>query len=201
MPVRAHRPFSVCVFAASSPVAPAELIAAASSFGRILAREDVRLVYGGGGFGLMGACARAAHEAGGDVLGIIPGFLTKLEGAYSEVPTIVVADMPERKRRMFEESDAFVVLPGAIGTLEESIEILSWRRLGLHSKPVVFYNPQGFWDHLFALFAELEKAQLVPAEFEECWRQVDDVANLLPALRAEAIEAPPAAYMPQTATG
>jgi hypothetical protein len=85
---------------------------------------------------------------------------------------------------MFEESDAFAVLPGAIGTLEEAIELLSWRRLGLHAKPIVFFNPGGFWDHLFAFFAQLERQRLLPAEFAECWRQVDDIEALLPALRA-----------------
>lgn len=199
MSARTHRPFSVCVFAASSPQAAAELKQAAAAFGRILAREHVRLVYGGGGFGLMGACARAAHEAGGEVLGVIPEFLTELEGAYTEVPTIVVTTMNERKTRMFEESDAFAVLPGAIGTLEETIELLSWRRLGLHDKPIVFYNPHGFWNHLFALFGEFEEARLAPVEFRDCWRQVDTVADLLPALRAEAAGASivvPAAAQP-----
>ena len=186
MSVRAHSPFSICVFAASSPVASRDLKDAAAAFGATLAREKVRLVYGGGGFGLMGACAKAAHEAGGDVLGIIPSFLTELEAAYTEVPTVIVANMHERKMRMFEESDAFAVLPGAIGTLEEAIEVLSWRRLGLHDKPVAFYNPRHYWDHLFALFAELEKARMMPAEFEDCWVQVHDIDDLLPALRAEA---------------
>ncbi|HEY2179073.1 MAG TPA: TIGR00730 family Rossman fold protein [Caulobacteraceae bacterium] len=175
---------SVCVFCASSGAAPPRLIADATRFGQILASAGVRLVYGGGGIGLMGACARAAHDAGGQVLGIIPGFLTEYEAAYTKVETVVVGNMHERKMRMFEESDAFAVLPGAIGTLEESIEILSWRRLGLHAKPIVFYNPDGFWDPLFAFFAQLERQRLVPGEFAECWGQVDDIEALLPALRA-----------------
>jgi hypothetical protein len=175
---------SVCVFCASSGAAPPKLVADARQFGRILAGAGVRLVYGGGGIGLMGACARAAHEAGGMVLGIIPGFLTEHEAAYREVETVVVANMHERKMRMFEESDAFAVLPGAIGTLEESIEVLSWRRLGLHAKPIVFYNPDGFWDPLFAFFAQLERQRLVPPQFADCWREVDDIEALLPALRA-----------------
>jgi hypothetical protein len=175
---------SVCVFCASSGAARPALLAAATRFGQILAREGVRLVYGGGAVGLMGACARAAHEAGGEVLGVIPGFLTRHEVAYTRVTTEVVDTMHERKMRMFEESDGFAVLPGAIGTLEESIEVLSWRRLGLHAKPIVFYNPDGFWDPLFALFAQLERQRLAPAEFADCWRQVDDIEALLPTLRA-----------------
>lgn len=159
-------------------------MADAARFGQILAQEGLRLVYGGGGIGLMGACARAAHEAGGRVLGVIPAFLTEHEAAYTKVETTVVTSMHERKMRMFEESDAFAVLPGAIGTLEESIELLSWRRLGLHAKPIVFYNPGGFWDPLFSLFAQLERERLLPPEFASCWDQVSDIEQLLPALRA-----------------
>ncbi len=198
MSARTHRPFSVCVFAASSPVAAPELKEAAAALGRILARENTRLVYGGGGFGLMGACAKAAHEAGGEVLGIIPGFLTEIEGAYTEVPTIVVANMHERKMRMFEESDAFVVMPGAIGTLEEAIELLSWRRLALHDKPIVFYNPDGFWGRLFDLFEQFIEARLAPVEFRDCWDQVDTVEALLPALRAQPAGSPAVVPLAQT---
>jgi uncharacterized protein (TIGR00730 family) len=175
---------SVCVYCASSGAAPQNLLAAATRFGEILARERLRLVYGGGAIGLMGACARAAHEAGGKVLGVIPAFLTEHEVAYTRVETVIVATMHERKMRMFEESDAFAVLPGAIGTLEEAIELLSWRRLGLHDKPIAFFNPDGFWDHLFALFAQLEQQRLLPAEFSQCWSEVDDIEAVLPALRA-----------------
>ncbi len=184
MSASAHRLDSVCVFCASSGDAPKPLMAAATQFGQILAHAGVRLVYGGGGIGLMGACARAAHEAGGRVLGVIPAFLTQREAAFTRVETAIVASMHERKMRMFKESDAFAVLPGAIGTLEEAIELLSWRRLGLHTKPIVFYNPDAFWDPLFALFAQLERQRLLPAEFADCWGQVDEIEDLLPALRA-----------------
>jgi hypothetical protein len=184
MSASSRRPYSVCVYCASSGASPAELIDAAAKFGEILARADLRLVYGGGGIGLMGACARAAHEAGGQVLGVIPGFLTEHEAAYTRVETVVVANMHERKMRMFEEADAFAVLPGAIGTLEEAIELLSWRRLGLHTKPIVFFNPGGFWDPLFTLFDQLQGMRLLPPEFALCWSQVTDIDDLLPALRA-----------------
>jgi len=190
MSAPAHRPFSVCVYCASSAASPNDLLAAAAKFGRTLAEEGVRLVYGGGGVGMMGACAKAAHEASGDVLGVIPAFLTEHEVAYTRVDTVVVTTMHERKMRMFEESDAFAVLPGAIGTLEEAIELLSWRRLGLHAKPIVFFNPDGFWDPLFALFAQLERQRLLPPEFSACWGQVDAIDDLLPALRAALVDEP-----------
>ncbi len=175
---------SVCVFCGSSGGADRALLAAAATFGETLAREGVRLIYGGGGIGLMGACARAAHRAGGRVLGVIPAFLVPAESPPPAVETRVVASMHERKLAMFQESDAFAVLPGAIGTLEEAIELLSWRRLGLHAKPVVFYNPDGFWDPLFTLFAQFTDQRLLPAEFAACWRAVTDIADVLPTLRA-----------------
>jgi len=175
---------SVCVYCGSSGEAAPALIAAAAALGEILAREDVRLVYGGGGVGLMGACARAAHLAGGRVLGVIPAFLTAAESPPPMVETLIVASMHERKVAMFEAADAFAVLPGAIGTLEEAIELLSWRRLGLHAKPIVFYNPGGFWDPLFALFGQFTEQRLLPPAFAACWRAVGDIAEVLPALRA-----------------
>ena len=174
---------SVCVYCASSNAAAPEFLAAADSLGTILAREGLRLVYGGGGVGLMGACAKAAHAAGGRVLGIIPHFLTSHERPLKTVETIVVNSMHERKMMMFEEADAFAILPGGIGTLEEVIELLSWRRLGLHAKPIVFLNLNGFWAPMFELLEHILDQNLVPQEFRECWRSVDKVEDLLPAMR------------------
>ncbi len=136
---------SACVFCGSSDEADPQFLAAARGVGKALADAGIKLVYGGGGVGLMGAVARAAHEAGGDVLGIIPTFLVGAERALETVEHIIVDNMHERKMLMFQRSDSFVILPGGIGTLEEVVELLSWRRLDLHAKPVVFYNPRGFW--------------------------------------------------------
>lgn len=173
---------SVCVFCGSSDAADPALLAAAADFGEVLAAAGRRLIYGGGGVGLMGACARAAHEAGGDVLGIIPEFLTSRERALDVVETIVVRSMHERKQIMFERSDGFVVLPGGIGTLEEIIELLSWRRLDLHRKPVVFFSPDGFWDPLFKLLEHTVAAQLTPADFMDSWAVAGAVDEILPLL-------------------
>ena len=177
---------SVCVFCGSSNDAAPEWLAAAAELGRILARSELRLIYGGGGVGLMGACARAARDAGGAVLGVIPQFLTGYEHPLPDVETLIVGSMHQRKMRMFEEADAFIVLPGAIGTLEEAIELISWRRLGLHAKPIVFYNPDGFWDPLFALFHQFIDTRLVPPDFEESWRSVETIAEAVPTLRSMA---------------
>jgi len=177
---------SVCVFCGSSDAADPAYLRAAAELGQALAAADLRLVYGGGGVGLMGACARAAHEAGGRVLGVIPGFLVGREQALESVEHVVVANMHERKMMMFERADAFVVLPGGVGTLEEVVELLSWRRLDLHAKPVVFYNPGGFWRPLFDLFQHTVDARLTPPEFMHAWTSADRIADIVPLLAAAA---------------
>jgi uncharacterized protein (TIGR00730 family) len=179
---------SACVFCGSSDEADPEFLAAARMIGKALADARIRLVYGGGGVGLMGAAARAAHNAGGDVLGIIPTFLVAKERALSEVEHIIVDNMHERKMLMFQRSDSFVILPGGIGTLEEVVELLSWRRLDLHAKPVVFYNPRGFWDPLFRLFQHTVDERLTPPEFMEAWVSVDTAEGVVPALLGQARE-------------
>jgi uncharacterized protein (TIGR00730 family) len=175
---------SVCVFCGSSDAAAPEFLRAARELGQALAKADLRLVYGGGGVGLMGATARGAHEAGGKVLGIIPDFLIGKERALEIVEHVVVTSMHQRKQMFFEESDGFVILPGGIGTLEEVIELLSWRRLDLHVMPVVFYNPDNFWGPLFALFQHTVDAKLTPAAFMGAWTVVDRVDEIIPALLA-----------------
>jgi uncharacterized protein (TIGR00730 family) len=173
---------SVCVYCASSVTANPAYIAAAEQFGALLAKDGVRLVYGGGGIGLMGACARGAYRAGGKVLGIMPAFLQDRERVYDEVETMIVDSMHERKMIMFEEADAFAVLPGGIGTLEEVVELMSWRRLELHRKPIVFLSPDGFWDPLFRLIDHTIEQNLTPAWFAGAWRSVGTPQEILPAM-------------------
>lgn len=173
---------SVCLFCGSSDLADPEFLAAAAQLGRLLAEAGVRLVYGGGGVGLMGAAARACHQAGGQVLGIMPDFLRKREMLYDEVETVVVRSMHQRKTMMYDASDAYVVLPGGIGTLEEVVEVLSWRRLELHVKPIVFVNLKGFWAPFYDLVAHTVTERLTPAWTPTVWRSVDRVEDVLPAL-------------------
>ena len=182
---------SVCVYCGSSDAADPEFLRAAAEFGQVLARENLRLVYGGGGVGLMGACARAARTAGGRVLGVMPDFLRQREVLYDDVETIVVRSMHERKSLMFEQADAFAVFPGGIGTLEEVVELMSWRRLGLHRKPIVFYNPSGFWAPLFALFDHTVAQNFTPPGFMATWLAVDSVEAILPAMNALLVEEGP----------
>jgi uncharacterized protein (TIGR00730 family) len=174
---------SICVYCGSSDAVDPALLAAAAELGRALAQAGLRLVYGGGRVGLMGACAKAAHAAGGRVFGVMPEFLRQHEILYDVVETKVVRSMHERKMALFEASDGFIVLPGGIGTLEEAIELLSWRRLDLHNKPIVFFNPEGFWDHLFAFFHQAIAMQLAPEALAGAWRTVTRVEDLLPAVR------------------
>ena len=176
---------SVCLFCGSSDTADPAFLQAAAEFGRILAGEGVRLVYGGGGIGLMGAAAKAAHAAGGAVLGVMPEFLRRREVIYDEVETVVVKTMHERKRIMFEQSDAFAVFPGGIGTLEEVVELLSWRRLGLHAKPIVFLNQDGFWSPFYDLIQHTVDARVTPSWASDMWRSVARAEEVLPAIRAE----------------
>ena len=175
---------SVCVFCGSSDAADPAYLAAATALGQALASATLRLVYGGGGVGLMGAVARGAHDAGGQVLGIIPDFLVGKERALETVEHVVVTSMHQRKQMFFEESDGFVILPGGIGTLEEVVELLSWRRLDLHTLPVVFYNPDGFWQPLFDLFQHTVDARLTPPDFMDAWAVVERVDAIIPALLA-----------------
>lgn len=164
---------SVCLFCGSSDRSDPAYTVAAQEFGAQTAAAGWRLVYGGGGVGLMGASARSAHEAGGRVLGVMPGFLRSRERLFDDVETLVVTSMHERKTIMYDQSDAFVVAPGGVGTLEEVIEVLSWKRLDLHGKPVIFLNINNFWDTLLATLDHSMASGMTPDTF----RQAYSVAN------------------------
>ena len=177
---------SVCLFCGSSDAADPIYTKAASDFGAATAKAGWRLVYGGGGVGLMGASARAAHEAGGRVVGIMPAFLRSRERLFDDVETIVVTSMHERKQLMYDQSDAFVVAPGGIGTLEEVVELLSWKRLDLHGKPVIFLNINGFWETFFALMRQSVETGFTPASFLQAWTVCDTVEEAMAALTSDA---------------
>jgi uncharacterized protein (TIGR00730 family) len=174
---------SVCLFCASSDGAHPAYLEAAAEFGAATAREGWRLVYGGGGVGLMGASARAAHAAGGRVVGIMPAFLRSRERLFDDVETVVVTSMHERKQLMYDNSDAFVVAPGGVGTLEEVIELLSWKRLDLHAKPIIFLNIRGFWTTLFALIEHSVQEGMTPANFLQAYQVVDTVEEAIAAMQ------------------
>ena len=174
---------SVCLFCGSSDLSDPAYTEAARAFGQQTAEAGWRLVYGGGGVGLMGASARAAHAAGGRVLGVMPGFLRSRERLFDEVETLIVPSMHERKTIMYDQSDAFVVAPGGVGTLEEVIEVLSWKRLDLHSKPVIFLNLNGFWEPLLAVMEHSIAEAMTPASFREAWVVCDTVEAAIAAMQ------------------
>lgn len=182
---------AVCVFCGSASGRDPRHAEDAAALGRALACAGVTLVYGGGGVGLMGVAARAALEAGGRVVGVIPRFLQTPELALAEAELVPVDTMHARKAEMFARADGFVVLPGGIGTLEEAVELLSWARLNLHRKPVVFLNAGGYWTPLFALIDHTIAEGFTPAAFRALWREVDRVEDVLPALAmaAESVRA------------
>ncbi|MHA6643254.1 LOG family protein [Mesorhizobium sp. A623] len=150
---------SVCVYCGSSPGRNEAYLNAGHALGRSLAKAGLRLIYGGGTRGIMGAVCEGALQAGGTVTGIIPRFLMNKEatetalGRLSEL--VVTENMHERKHIMFDKSDAFVALPGGIGTVEEIVEIMTWAQLGHHRKPMVFGNVNGFWDPMLALMEHM----------------------------------------------
>lgn len=175
---------SICVYCGSSVGDDQAFIDSARAFGKILAREKIRLVYGGGSFGLMGAVAQAAAENGGEVTGIIPDFLIAREMAFKGATEMIITqDMHERKHKMFQRADAFVTLPGGIGTLEEIIEQLSWAQLGRHRKPVLILNINGFWNPLLDLFAhQTEHGFIRDGSFNLL--ATDKVEDIVPLLRS-----------------
>ena len=154
---------ALCVYCGSSPGTDPAFVETAHSFGKILAENEIRLVYGGGSTGLMGALAHAVLEHGGEVTGIIPEFLTQRERPRRVAQELIVtADMHDRKWRMFERADGFVALPGGIGTLEELVEQLTWVQLGRHKKPILIANINGYWDPLLELLAHMRAQNFVP---------------------------------------
>jgi uncharacterized protein (TIGR00730 family) len=189
--IRMSKIRTVCVYCGSGPGTNPHFIQAAVAFGKALAENGIRLVYGGGSLGMMGAVATSVLDNGGTVTGIIPDFLTLRENALTRVQEMIVTpDMHERKRLMFEHSDAFVALPGGIGTLEELVEQLTWKQLGRHEKPVLLANIDGFWEPLFALIAHMRATQFIRSGLSVDILKAERVADILPQLRAAVARVP-----------
>ena len=178
---------SVCVYCGSGPGTDPKFMQAATDFGRILAEQNVGLVYGGGSIGLMGAVARGVLDNGGRVTGIIPTFLTQRENAMDQAQELIVtANMHERKQLMFDRADAFVALPGGIGTLEELVEMMTWSQLGRHTKPILVANVAHFWDPFLALLTHMRQTAFIRAELPAGVLTASRVEDILPQLRAAA---------------
>lgn len=144
---------NICVFSGSSASSSPELLVMAEQIGTMIATRGFGMVYGGGSTGMMGASAKGAITHGGSVHGIIPRFLQNLEVTNHDISQLTITEtMHQRKQMMYTESHAFIILPGGFGTMEEMLEVLTWCQLKVINKPVYLFNPNGFWNHLLAMF-------------------------------------------------
>ncbi|WP_299966937.1 TIGR00730 family Rossman fold protein [uncultured Roseobacter sp.] len=175
---------SVCVYCGSRPGAHPAYLADAEALGHAIAEEGWRLVYGAGDVGLMGAVARATQMAGGETFGVIPQHLVAWEVGKTDLTTYVITEtMHERKKVMFMNCDAVVVLPGGAGSLDELFEVLTWRQLGLHEKPVFLVNTEGYWDPLLTLLRHVTEQGFADDCLHGYYKVVPDAAAARAALR------------------
>lgn len=190
----------ICVYCGSSPGTNPAFVQAARDFGAVLAKNRIGLVYGGGAVGIMGEIAQAVLKHGGEVHGIIPEFLVAREHAL-ETPRglTVTRDMHERKRKMFEMADAFVALPGGVGTLEEIVEQMTWAQLGRHKKPILLANIEGFWQPLCALLDHMKALEFIRGDLNFDLLVANKVADILPMLQQAAAAVPEDARQMRTA--
>jgi uncharacterized protein (TIGR00730 family) len=178
---------NICLYCGAAEGDDPRYLAAAGAFGRMLAEAGVGLVYGGAECGLMGAAARAALAAGGRVIGVLPDFFNDREVAAQGLSELVVVpDMHARKMTMFDRADAFVALPGGVGTLEELAEQLTWIQLGRHDKPLVIADIGGFWRPLLTLLAHMRSADFIRAPYEVRYMVAERVEDILPMIFAAA---------------
>lgn len=182
---------TICIYCGSGTGHNPLFAQEATVLGRLMAEAGIGLVYGGGNVGLMGSVARAVVSHGGQVTGIIPHFLQKREGQPVDgQETILVDDMHTRKRLMYEYADAFVALPGGIGTLEELVEQLTWAQLGQHQKPVLLLNTHQFWQPLLTLFGHMRETGFIRTQTEISYIVAQTAHEVLPALEATSPKPP-----------
>jgi hypothetical protein len=191
---------NICVYCGSGPGTNPAFVQAARDFGKILAENAIGLVYGGGAVGIMGEIAQSVLKHGGGVHGIIPEFLVAREHALKTPQGLTVTrDMHERKRKMFEMADAFVALPGGVGTLEEIVEQMTWAQLGRHKKPILLANIEGFWQPLCALLDHMKALEFIRGDLNFDLLVADKVADILPMLQQAAAAVPEGAKKMTTA--
>ena len=182
----------ICVYCGSGPGTDPAFAESARAFGAILAKNGVGLVFGGGAVGMMGAIAKSVLDHGGTVTGIIPEFLVAREHAMRGTDNLIVTrDMHERKRKMFEMADAFVAMPGGIGTLEEVVEQITWVQLGRHRKPILLANIKNFWEPLCALIDHMKSLEFIREDLSFELLVADRVEDILPKLQRAADLVPP----------
>ena len=176
---------SICVYCGSASRVKDVYVDAAREVGQLFAKAQKRLVFGGGHVGLMGVVSDACVEAGGEVLGIMTAFLNEYEGGHTGITELrIVPNMHERKQQMFEHSDAFVILPGGLGTLDETFEVMTWKQVGLHGKPIVLLDVEGYWSGLFrTFFHHMIDQGFVRKEDLSLFTLVQRVEDILPAIQ------------------
>ena len=178
----------VCVFCASSHKVDQKYFEIAERTANIFVENDITTVYGGGAVGLMGRLADVAMEKGGKVIGIIPKFMMEVEWGHKNITELIlVKDMHERKKRLVEDVDAIVILPGGSGTLEEAMEVITLKRLGKFTKPIIFINTDGFYDSLFKLFDKMIEEKFMREEHRKMWMSIDTPEEIITAIHSSPI--------------
>ncbi len=176
---------SLCIYCGSRPGKKENFQKLARAVGQMMAAEKIKLVYGGGNVGLMGIVATSVMEHGGAVHGIIPGHLDETEKSHDKISQLTIVDnMHQRKRMMFDRSDAFLILPGSIGTLDETIEVITWRQLKLHDKPIVILNYENYWDPLLNLLNNIVEHEFTTPKTMEHFHIVNSPEEVLPLLES-----------------
>lgn len=174
---------SICVFCGARPGNDPKFMKIAAEVGTMIAKANRRLVFGAGGLGLMGGVAQAALDAGGLVTGIVPDFLKRREIPVPDMDELLIVDtMHTRKRLMYDRSDAFVILPGGLGTLDELVEIVTWFQLELHNKPVYLFDIDGYWEDWFELIEKMAKHGFVDQVAVDYFTRVHTTAELKEAM-------------------
>jgi uncharacterized protein (TIGR00730 family) len=174
---------SLCVFCGASNNIPQKFLDIGTAFGEMLAKRGIRLVYGGGDCGVMGAVANSTMKNGGQVTGVFPVSLRNIENEHQSLTEIIIVDtMHTRKMGMFERSDAFIVFPGGFGTMDEMFEILTWKQLQLHDKPVVIFNYHGYWDPLIVLMKNIIEVGFAKPVNATYYKVVDELEEIMDVL-------------------
>jgi uncharacterized protein (TIGR00730 family) len=177
---------AMCVFCGASNMIPRPHLEEGAAFGAQMAKRGIRLVYGGGDCGIMGAVANSVLGHGGQVTGVFPRSLKDIESEHASLTEIIMVEsMHERKRIMFERSDAIIVLPGGFGTMDEMFEIITWKQLRFHHKPVVIFNHQGYWDPLVRLMDSIIDNGFARIETRGLYQVVDSIDKVFEAAKLE----------------
>lgn len=176
---------SICIYCGSRVGNNKNFHHLAKDVGTLLGQNKIKLVYGGGSIGMMGIVATSVMENGGEVHGIIPGHLDETEQAHPNITKLTIVDnMHQRKRMMFDHSDAFLILPGSIGTLDETIEVITWKQLKLHDKPIILLNADNYWEPFTKLLENIIDHDFTSEQTMDLFHMVNNAEDVLPLLES-----------------